>query len=174
MFLQNFVFFSPLSHRVAPLFYLSAKVCLSIVLARSKQCSYSVVWHSNKVTKVKWLPVWKPELAWMCLTRLFYLCKSAPIHADLTASLNSLGDEVSFLPQLKQTCRQTIGWSLLLHLAEAAEKTWSGVAMQLLDNSLLSRMAAADLEVRLGPVHSDARTPPHTESAQREQRTAVN
>lgn len=57
----------------------------------------------------------------MCLTCLFHLCKSAPIHRDLTVSLNSLGDEVSALVQLKQTWRQTIEQGLLLHLAEAAE-----------------------------------------------------
>lgn len=45
----------------------------------------------------------------------FYLCKSAPIHGDLTVSLNSLGDEVSVLVQLKQTLWQTIGRGLLLH-----------------------------------------------------------
>lgn len=51
----------------------------------------------------------------------FYLCKPAPIHGDLTVSLNSLGDELSVLVQLKQTRRQTIDQLLLLHLAGAAE-----------------------------------------------------
>lgn len=51
----------------------------------------------------------------------FYLCKTAPIHRDLTVSVNSLGDEVSILVQLKQTRRQTIDWGLLLHLTGAAE-----------------------------------------------------
>lgn len=51
----------------------------------------------------------------------FYLCKSAPIHGDLIVSVDSLGDEVSILVQLKQTWRQTIDPALPLHLAEAAE-----------------------------------------------------
>lgn len=51
----------------------------------------------------------------------FYLCKSAPIHWDSTVSLNSLGDKVSILVQLKQTWRQTIDQGLLLHLAGAPE-----------------------------------------------------
>lgn len=51
----------------------------------------------------------------------FYSYKSVPIHGDLTVSLNSLGDEVSVLVQLKQTWYQTIDQGLLLHLAEAAE-----------------------------------------------------
>lgn len=51
----------------------------------------------------------------------FYLCKSAPIERDFTVSLNSLGDEVSALVQLKKTWRQTIDWGLLLHLTGVAE-----------------------------------------------------
>ena len=55
----------------------------------------------------------------MCF--FFSLCKSAPIHADLTVSLNPPGDEVSILVQLKQSWRQTIGRSPLVHLAGVAE-----------------------------------------------------
>lgn len=51
----------------------------------------------------------------------FGVCKSAPIHADLTVSLNPPGDEVSVLVQLKQSWHQTIGRSPPMHLARVAE-----------------------------------------------------
>lgn len=44
----------------------------------SKGRSYSVVWHSAKVTEVKQLSVWELESAWMCPTCLFSCVNPPP------------------------------------------------------------------------------------------------
>lgn len=77
--------------------------------------------HSAGVTSGQAAPAPSAGVGLNVFNVSFCLCKSASIHRDLIVSLNSLGDEVSILVQLKQTWRQTMDSPLPLHLAEAAE-----------------------------------------------------